>query len=137
MTQYIEIEKKIGTSTLRIHGDVEYIKEALKELEGVDLAVATQDPKVEETTSEITVSTDYPQLAGVKGVTEALTVLSKSDWLKTPRTVNEINEVLKVNVLHYHINRLYDRLGKMTKQGVFRRVKEKGSFRYTPGPKAL
>lgn len=143
-SKYIEV-RLLKPFDVLIRGDIEHVKQTLKQLPELFEELNAQFPQgTEEATSATSmgqVSSTFPQLSGNPSLTEALTLVAKSDWLKPGRETGEFQEVFAANALTYKLSNVSDRLGKMTKQGIFRRVPKDSSVKkkrwiYVPGPNA-
>ena len=78
---------------------------------------------------------DIPQIAQTSKLTDAIQELLQTNWGKTPRTLKEIDEALKINALHYEITTIAPSLLKLTKKGILRRIKKGDIYSYVVSSK--
>ncbi len=139
----VELEQPVKT---RIRSDsVEGLVEGLRAIQKGDfleackqLPTAAYEAKNVVKASSPSVETPgYPAFSANLGVTDALNVVAGSEWLKAkPRLSKEISDCLRINAILCSAGQLSDRLVKMTKQGIFRRIDTPEGYAYGPGSNA-
>lgn len=79
----------------------------------------------------------FPALSiQTNSITDALNALVQTEWFSSPRTMTEIYECLQTNALLCPKGQLADRLVKMTRRGVFRRIPSPEGYKYGRGLKS-
>ena len=74
---------------------------------------------------------EAPEIPGTLGCRDAIRGALRSAWGKSePRTMKEIDEVLKVNALYFEEGTLSGALSGMTKAGELRRIKKGDVWAY-------
>jgi hypothetical protein len=88
--------------------------------------VTEKSPKGE----PIFVGEEAPRISGTATCREAIAKLFASDWGRKPRTIRQIVEAMKLSAVYYSYNNVAVELGRMTRIGLLRRLKEKEGFSY-------
>lgn len=109
-------------------GEIIVEVETLQELENVLQELSTK--------SALEVSMKWhdeniPNLPFVKGCTEAVRALIRTEWGMNPRSMNDIRKALESNGLYFSKGTLSGTLTMLVKRGELRRVKEDGRWKYT------
>ncbi len=136
MTGEFSMSIKMGKYEIQLSGSKEDVIEILDRLPGIisalteafNLTVKGTNSMVEEE-SEV----EYPTLTIPPSANcpEAIVSILSTEWgRKTPRTLKEILEALKLNALHYPKGTVSGRLADMTRKGILRRVKTERGYGY-------
>ena len=128
---------KMGKYEIQLSGSKEDVIEILDRLpriigsltEAFNLTMKEAKSIIEEATE----AEEYPTLTIPPSANcpEAIISILSTDWgRKTPRTLKEILEALKLNALHYPKGTVSGRLADMTRKGILRRVKTERGYGY-------
>ena len=137
MTGEFSMSIKMGKYEIQLSGSKEDVIEILDRLPGIigalteafNLTVKGTNSMVEEE-GEVE---EYPTLTIPPSANcpEAIVSILSTEWgRKTPRTLKEILEALKLNALHYPKGTVSGRLADMTRKGILRRVKTERGYGY-------
>jgi hypothetical protein len=75
-------------------------------------------------------SEEPPMISGATSCREAIAKLFASDWGRTPRTLREIIDAMKLNAIYYSDTNVAVELNRMTRLGILRRIKDKKGYKY-------
>ena len=71
-----------------------------------------------------------PTIQGATSCRDAIAKLFASEWGRRPRTAREIVDAMKVSAIYYSPTNVSVELGRMTRLGLLRRLKDKKGWTY-------
>lgn len=125
-----EIKKKINIANQAVEGLAEPSK---TKAFGVILTKLLEELTAEKKSSigePIFVGEEPPAISGTASCREAIAKLFASDWGRKPRTMRQIVDAMKLSAIYYPDSTVAVELGRMTRIGLLRRLKDKKGFCY-------
>lgn len=130
-----ELELRKGDISVKIRGAS--IEETLQRIDDAIQLLEKATKKVEEKKVKIAVAPTIPTAAiphiGPPPPTscrDAIVRLLSTDWGRTPKTLGEIIEAMKINGIYYPKSSVAGELLSITRSGIARRMKTKAGFAY-------
>jgi len=71
-----------------------------------------------------------PPISGATSCREAIAKLFASEWGRKPRTMRQIIDAMKLSAIYYSDTNVAVELGRMTRLGLLRRLKDQKGFTY-------
>ena len=93
--------------------------------------------KIVPTGEAVFVGEEPPRISGTATCREAIAKLFASDWGRKPRSMRQIIEAMKLSAIYYPDSTVAVELGRMTRIGLLRRLKEKEGFSYVSAKPSL
>lgn len=130
----LELNIRKGDIGVTIRGSskeevLQKIDDALALLE--DAMEKLKTKKIEIATAPIVPPVEIPHLsAPPTSCRDAIVKLLSTDWGKTPKTLAEIIEVMKINGIYFAKARVASDLLALTRTGITRRLKSEAGFAY-------
>src|SRR4030066_2120623 len=110
---------------------VTYIQKAFENLKPKTVATLTVKTEPTKSESSESVAQSYPRVASSANCEEAILRILETDWGKwRPRTMEELKETMKANVLTYSGRVLNETLNKLADKGMVRRWNTNTGFVY-------
>lgn len=129
----LELNIKKGDLTITIRGSskeeiIQRVEDALALLEDVTKKLTTKPIEIPQTP---TPTVEVPHISPPPtSCRDAIVKLLSTEWGKTPRTLSEIIEAMKINAIYYPKSSVAADLLTLTRSGITRRLKTEAGFAY-------